>query len=198
MIFVDSENDHFIVTDLSLMGFSCLCLLRYFRFECDFTLDATIEVIGVASFARCESLSSFSFESGSKLKAIASRAFEDCSSVGSICIPASVEALGDCCFFMCTSVSSFTLEPGSRLTRIGDREFQGLPVGTFPDYPANLLQVQRLEFIAGIVKSGISRNRKRNTIGQSNGQSVEVIKARNQKWAKCNGRPEPEMDKVLR
>jgi hypothetical protein len=38
------------------------------------------------------------FESGSSLRWVETRAFYDCGSLSSIFIPPSVEALGDCCF----------------------------------------------------------------------------------------------------
>jgi hypothetical protein len=63
-------------------------------------------------------LSSFTFESGSKLMRIESSAFRWCSSLRTICIPASVEVLCSSSFRECSSLSSLIFEPGSKLARI--------------------------------------------------------------------------------
>jgi hypothetical protein len=115
----------------------------------------------------CTSLSSFAFESGSKLNRIGKGAFSGCASLESICIPASIEIVGEKCFYECTSLSSFAFEPGSKLNRIGKEAFSGcaslesicipasvrsLPLGCLHDCPACSLQIFRLKFVGMIVE----------------------------------------------
>jgi hypothetical protein len=59
------------------------------------------------------------FEASAKLLRLESRAFEDCSSLSSICIPSSVELIGSSCFFGGDALSTVTFEAGSALSRIG-------------------------------------------------------------------------------
>jgi hypothetical protein len=115
MIFVDPANEHLIAIDFYLMDFNRVSILRYFGSESDPTLDAAIQILGAASFGRCESLSSLMFESGSRLKEIDAWAFAGCSSLQTICIPESTEVIGRNCFDRCTSLSSVTFESSSRL-----------------------------------------------------------------------------------
>jgi hypothetical protein len=113
MIFVDCENEHLLVTNFCLIDLAYMSVLRYFGFHCDFPFDITIEVIGVASFADCRSLSSFEVET------IDTRAFRSCPSLRSIYIPVSVDVHGNHCFYRCASLSSFAFGSGSLLNRIG-------------------------------------------------------------------------------
>jgi hypothetical protein len=69
---------------------------------------------------QCESLSTVTFESGSKLSSIDKSAFQYCRSLSSICIPSSVEKVGKHCFDGCESLSAVTLESGSKLSPIDD------------------------------------------------------------------------------
>jgi hypothetical protein len=58
------------------------------------------------------------FESGSKLTQIPKRAFENCVSLISICIPAEVREILFFAFRECSAFDELTFEPGSKLTRI--------------------------------------------------------------------------------
>jgi hypothetical protein len=75
-----------------------------------------VEVICESCFEMCQGLSSVRFESGSKLARIESKAFANCSSLSSICIPSSIEVLSRGCFFQCTGLSSVAFELGSRFS----------------------------------------------------------------------------------
>jgi hypothetical protein len=75
------------------------------------------------SFYQCRSLSTVTFESGSKLCSIEASAFADCSSLSSICIPSSVERLGTACFCGCESLSTITFESDSKLSSINNNAF---------------------------------------------------------------------------
>jgi hypothetical protein len=77
-------------------------------------LPSSIEILGERCFAECRSLSSVTFESGSRLLRIGGGAFGGTGLV-EIVIPASVEVLGVGCFSLCRSLSSVRFESGSRL-----------------------------------------------------------------------------------
>jgi hypothetical protein len=68
------------------------------------------------------SLTSVTFESGSKLSQIEAYAFQD-SGLIEIGIPASVEMVDAGCFLQCESLTSVTFESGSRLSRIEKQAF---------------------------------------------------------------------------
>jgi hypothetical protein len=76
-------------------------------------IPASIEFLGERCFAKCKSLSSITFESGSRLSRIEAGAFYRTGLI-EIIIPASVEFLGERCFSDCRSLSSITFESGSK------------------------------------------------------------------------------------
>jgi hypothetical protein len=83
-------------------------------------LSASVEVLGEGCFARSRSLSSVTFESGSRLSRIEEWLFCQTGLVEMI-IPASVEVLGENCFYECISLSSVTFASGSKLSRMDKR-----------------------------------------------------------------------------
>jgi hypothetical protein len=78
----------FSFSDHCLIGGEVRSVVRYFGSDSDVTLNREIEILSPNSFSRCNSISSLSFESGSKLTRIEARALSCCSSLKSICIPA--------------------------------------------------------------------------------------------------------------
>jgi hypothetical protein len=74
-------------------------------------------------FFGCMSLTLLTFEPGSKLTRLGSKAFFLCWELNSICIPASVEMLCESCFSGRSDIASLTFELGSRLTRIESKAF---------------------------------------------------------------------------
>jgi hypothetical protein len=86
------------------------------------SIPRNVEILGSGCFSYCESLSSITFESNSRLTQIESKAFSS-SSLQSILIPTNVEILGSKCFYDCKSLSTITFESNSRLTRIESETF---------------------------------------------------------------------------
>ncbi|MCH5335471.1 MAG: leucine-rich repeat protein [Alistipes sp.] len=92
-------------------------------------IPANVEIIGMSAFRKCSSLSTVTFEKGSKLKTFdggqshsigagsdyACGAFTDCTSLTTIEIPASVETIGVGTFKGCTSLTTVTFEKESSL-----------------------------------------------------------------------------------
>lgn len=96
-------------------------------------IPAEVETIGIAAFKGCVNLSSVRFASGSKLSTIEGvfdysqhnynfsynhGAFEGCTALLSILIPANVKKIGHVAFSGCEKLSSITFENGSMLETI--------------------------------------------------------------------------------
>jgi hypothetical protein len=90
-------------------------------------LPSSIEVLDEGCFSNCRSLSSVTFESGSRLSRIEKKAFSQTGLI-EIILPSSVEVLGEKCFADCRLLSSITFESGSRLREVGKDAFVGVPV----------------------------------------------------------------------
>jgi hypothetical protein len=81
-------------------------------------IPSSVEKICESCFNGCKSLSTITFESGSKLSCIENDAFCNCSSLSSIGIPSSVEQICRECFNGCYSLSTITFESDSKLSCI--------------------------------------------------------------------------------
>ncbi len=100
-------------------------------------IPANVEKIDSCAFKGCTLLESVTFEANSTLKSIAggyevnvydgssNGAFENCTSLKSIEIPASVETIGDGTFRDCTSLETVTFEAGSKLKTFEGNTFSG-------------------------------------------------------------------------
>ncbi|MBR6790544.1 MAG: leucine-rich repeat domain-containing protein, partial [Oscillospiraceae bacterium] len=64
--------------------------------------------IGGYAFYNCTALTKVTFGAGSRLETIHYNAFQGCSSLTSVTLPASVTSIGDCAFFSCPSLASAT------------------------------------------------------------------------------------------
>jgi hypothetical protein len=84
---------------------------------------SSVEVLSERCFSECKSLSSVTFESGSKLSRIEKNAFAGTGLID-IIIPASVDFLGEGCFADINSLSSVAFESESRLSRIEKPAFR--------------------------------------------------------------------------
>jgi hypothetical protein len=106
--------------------------MLFITFEiCDFSdsshveIPSDVEILGSSCFSDCESLSSISFASNSRLTRIGSFAFSN-SSLESIVIPSTVQILDSSCFSNCESLLSISFESNSRLRRIESKAFDGV------------------------------------------------------------------------
>ena len=94
-------------------------------------IPASVETIKATAFKGCVSLATVTFESGSKLTTIGGGyyssyyygAFNDCSKLAAIEIPASVETIQDCAFSQCTALEKIEFGENSMLKTIGQRAF---------------------------------------------------------------------------
>jgi hypothetical protein len=102
------------------------------------SIPASVESLGTECLSYCKTLSSVTFESGSKLLRIEARAFFHSGWFGLISIPASVESLGDDCFSQHKSPFSVTFESGSKLRRIGARAFRRCAIDKSIAIPASV------------------------------------------------------------
>jgi hypothetical protein len=121
-ISIELENELFVVENNFLIDVLDHKLIRNFSKSSNIEIGRNIEILGSQCFSYCESLSSISFESTSRLIRIESKAFYN-SSLESIVIPSTVEILGSKCFSACQSLSSISFESNSRLMRIESKTF---------------------------------------------------------------------------
>ena len=70
------------------------------------TIPVSLTNIGNQSFAKCTSLTSVLFKSGSKLKTVDKNAFNGCSKLSNISFPSQVTSIGDNAFRACNSLNS--------------------------------------------------------------------------------------------
>ena len=98
------------------------------------TIPSSCESIGYSTFINCKSLESVVFESGSCLKIIDGQseyygtyygAFENCTSLKSITIPATCETIAPSAFKGCKSLESVIFLSGSQLKTIGGHNNYG-------------------------------------------------------------------------
>jgi hypothetical protein len=88
-------------------------------------LPAQTEVIGRRAFRRAKlcSITFSGFESGTRLREIAEKAFSRCGGLKSFTVPASVETIGDRCFEHCSRMTKVRFAEVSMLKKIGTRAF---------------------------------------------------------------------------
>jgi hypothetical protein len=121
-VIVDGENfclqihGSFVVDDLR-------SLVRYFGDQADVVIPRDFSCVGKGCFNQCKSVSCVTFESGSEISILGQVAFEQCSSLESVCIPSSVQTISDGCFSHCRKLSQLTFESGSALSILGDSAF---------------------------------------------------------------------------
>lgn len=96
-------------------------------------IPASVETIETGAFANCTALKTVTFEKGSQLKRIVGvykkdphGAFEYCSALTSIEIPASVTEIGTNAFYGCSALYTITFEQGAQIDRINRFGASGL------------------------------------------------------------------------
>jgi hypothetical protein len=124
-IHFDGENPNYFVSGPFLIAITKMTLIRYFGWSSNVILDALGEL---------------------GLTAIGPSAFDFCSMLESICIPAFIEIIGDYCFSACSSLSELTFESGSRLTHIGEAAFSSCSSLTSICIPAEVEQIPKFCF----------------------------------------------------
>jgi hypothetical protein len=122
---VAEGNRHFRVSGEFLTTFDGRSLIRYFGRDSEVKIRCDIERICVGSFSQCKQLRKLEFELPSRVRSIEGQAFERCSMLESICIPASVEIICDQSFRKCQNLTEVRIEMGSKLRRMEIESFAG-------------------------------------------------------------------------
>jgi hypothetical protein len=120
-------------------------LLHYFFSDETVVIPAHTEVIGRRAFRKGDYMS-IEFESGTKLREIAEKAFSGCEKLKSFTVPSSVETIGDRCFEYCSHMATITFEEISRLKRIGERAFFRCRLGSIT-IPASVEEIDGSAFV---------------------------------------------------
>ncbi len=109
-----------------------------------FAEGSLLTSIGSYAFNGCSSLTSIEIPAG--VTSIGSRAFENCSSLTSIEIPAGVTSIGSEAFWCCSNLESVTFADGSQLTSIGSYAFIGCSSLTSIEIPAGVTSIGSCAF----------------------------------------------------
>ena len=72
------------------------------------TFGSTVEVVPYGAFRNCTGLTTVSFADGSQLDTIGEIAFEGCSSLSTIALPASLKVIKEYAFYGCSNLTSIT------------------------------------------------------------------------------------------
>lgn len=117
-------------TKISITTFKGLPVTKiasYAFAECDditeIFIGKEVESIGDFAFEKCFSLSTITFEEGSKLKSIGESAFFLCDGLRTVALPDSVTTVSSLAFVMCHNLQTVVL--GEALSSIGNNAFYG-------------------------------------------------------------------------
>ena len=130
---------------------------KYAFFQCRYLtsieIPASVETIGAAAFYDCFKLTTVNFEKGSQLKTIGGGydypgAFEICTALTAIEIPASVETIEESAFQGCSNLTTVNFEKGSQLKTIG--------IGYNSNVFANCTALTAIEIPASVETIGVS------------------------------------------
>jgi hypothetical protein len=121
-ISVGSENKYMSSADNILFNKDKTLVIAAAINNDSFVIPASVTEIGTYSF-KGSSLSSITFEAGSKLTKIDTYAFTYCANITSFILPDSVTVIEGRVFSSCSSLTTFTISQNSLLTSMGEFEF---------------------------------------------------------------------------
>lgn len=108
-----------------------------FRFQniVSIVIPKSVTTIGNYAFATNLDLTSFTFESGTKITTFGTYIFSTCEKLPTFTVPKSVTTLGNYSFESCTALKEVIFEEGSKLTATGTYTFKGSGIVSivFPD-----------------------------------------------------------------
>jgi hypothetical protein len=122
---IEDGHRHLALSNSFLTDLKGVTALRYCGGDRSIVIPQNIDILGEHCFDAYPPPSRLTFESGSKLTQIETKAFRGCNGLKSLCIPSSVEVFGKKCFAKCRSLRSLQFESGSQLIRIEAGAFSG-------------------------------------------------------------------------
>jgi hypothetical protein len=122
-ITVDKNNNNYISVNGVLFNKDKTLLLLYpcAKNDTSYEISDSVTSIGNLAFNGCTLLKTITIPA--TLKRIGDNAFGNCSSLKTINIPSSVTSIGDYAFFGCTLLETVTISTDSQLTTIGNAAF---------------------------------------------------------------------------
>ena len=131
-------------------------------------IDNTVISISDGDFNGCTDLISLEFTETSSLITIGGYAFNECTNLASVIIPASVVTISENAFYGCTSLASVTFGTNSQLDTIGNAVFKGaiftsiaLPntltsIGNYAFYQSSLQTITMSNQLSRLISIGTS------------------------------------------
>ncbi|WP_288707613.1 leucine-rich repeat protein [uncultured Alistipes sp.] len=124
-------------------------------------IPASVETIGKSAFQGCTALTTVTFEKGSQLKIIEGDrnydygvedcgAFQNCTSLTAIEIPASVAIIEDGAFHNCTALTTVTFEKGSQLKIIKGEDIADFVIVSYYGAFSNCTSLTSIEIPASV------------------------------------------------
>ena len=157
-------------------------------------IPASVTSMGNGAFKSCydrngTGLTTVTFAEGSKLEAIGNEAFQSCSALSSITIPASVTSIGNSAFKSCydnrnrIGLTTVTFAEGSQLKTIGESAFEACRVLSSITIPASVTEIGKNAFYncydgsTGLTEVTFAEGSKLETIGESafNGCGISSV-----------------------
>ena len=109
-------------------------------------IPTDIESIGEAAFCGCRALKSIDLSGCTKLTSIGTRAFENCTALETVKLPASLESIGASAFGGCTALGSIDLSGYTALSVIGMYAFCDCDALKSVKLPASLTSIEQYAF----------------------------------------------------
>ena len=109
-------------------------------------INSGVEYLDHSSFRDCSNLQDVTFAEGATLTEIDKEAFNGCTALKSITIPASVTTIGRYAFLNCTVLTPVTFDPGSKLEVIGYGAFDYCKALTSITIPASVTSIGEYAF----------------------------------------------------
>ena len=142
-------------------------------------IPTDIESIGEAAFCGCRALKSIDLSGCTKLTSIGTRAFENCTALETVKLPASLESIGESAFGGCTALGSIDLSGCTALSVIGMYAFCNCDALESVKLPASLTTIGKCAFcLSALTSIDLSGCTKLTEIGNGafSNTSLETIK----------------------
>ena len=131
------------------------------------TIASSVKTIESHAFCNNGGIEEIAFEDGSELTAVEEYAFDGCSALKTIELPAGVTVLPQSAFSRCRSLEKFTFEEGSLLTSVKVDAFRYCVALESIDLPQEVVTVESNAFYGCSALSAVRLNKKLHAVGEN-------------------------------